>query len=96
MTKTLAAYLIGKSDTIDQIFTDGTNRRQTSLQALICGFMSDNGFNMVALPSCIIAEEETAESLTQSIAHAFKERGELLQVWRDVTAALFPNRQDLF
>ena len=57
MTKTLAAYLIGKSDSIDQIFTDGTNRRQTSLQALICGFMSDNGFNMVALSSCIIAEE---------------------------------------
>ena len=96
MIKTIAAYLIGKSDTIDQIFTDGTNRRQTSLQALICGFISDNGLHMVTLSSCIIAEEETAESLTQSIIHAFKESGELLQAWCDVTAALFPNQQDLF
>ena len=51
---------------------------------------------MVTLSSCITAKDETAESLTQSIIHAFKESGELLQVWRDVTAALFPNRQDLF
>ena len=58
--------------------------------------MSDNGFDMVTLSSCIIAKEETAESLTQSIVHAFKESGELLQAGRDVTAALFPDRQDLF
>ena len=58
--------------------------------------MSDNGFNIVTLSSCIIAEEETAESLTQSIVHAFKESRELLQAWCDVTVALFPNQQDLF
>ena len=91
MTKALAAFIIGKSESIDQTLTDSPNHRQTSLQALICGFMSDNDFNMVTLSSCIIAEEENAQSLMQSIIHAFKESGELLQAWRDVTPELFPN-----
>lgn len=34
--------------------------------------------------------------MMQSITHAFKEVGELLQKWRDITAELFPNQQDLF
>ena len=38
VTKTLAAYQIGNATTFSQLFSDGTSRRQTSIQNVIMEF----------------------------------------------------------
>jgi hypothetical protein len=50
---------------------------------------------MITLLSGILAENETAECLTGSIVHKFKEDGKLLEGWRKALTRLFPHRQDL-
>jgi hypothetical protein len=66
-TKTLAAYQLGRADSYEQLFTDGTSWRQTAIQNAIVGILTDSGFKMVTLLSGILAENETAECLTGSI-----------------------------
>jgi hypothetical protein len=95
VTKTLASYQIGKANSYEQFFSDGTSRRQTSIQNVIIRFLSDGGFKTITLSTSIIAEDETAESLSKSIMQTFKESGELLDAWRDVTIEMYPARVDL-
>jgi len=84
VTKTLAAYLLGRADSYEQLFTDGTSRRQTAIQNAVVGILTEGGFKMVTLSSGILAENETAECLTGSIVRTFKEGGNLLEGWRKV------------
>jgi hypothetical protein len=95
VTKTLASYQIGKANSYEQLFSDGTSRRQTSIQNVIIRFLSDGGFKTITLSTSIIAEDETAESLSKSIMQTFKESAELLDAWRDVTVEMYPARVDL-
>lgn len=95
VTKTLASYHIGKANSYEQFFSDGTSRRQTSIQNVIIRFLSDGGFKTITLSTSIIAEDETAQSLSKSIMQTFKESGELLDAWRDVTIEMYPARVDL-
>jgi hypothetical protein len=95
VTKTLAAYLIAKAEKFDEIFSDGTSRRQTAIQNLIVRFLTESGFKTITLSTSIIAEEETSESLAASIMQTFKESGSLLEKWRDTTLAMFPDKPDL-
>jgi hypothetical protein len=78
VTKTLAAYQLERADSYKQLFTDGTSWRQTAIQNAVMGILTDGGFKMVTLSSGILAENETAECLTGSIIHTFKEGGQLL------------------
>jgi hypothetical protein len=95
VTKTLASYQIGKANSYEQFFSDGTSRRQTSIQNVVIRFLSDGGFKTITLSTSIIAEDETAESLSKSIMQTFKESGELLDAWRYVTVEMYPARVDL-
>ncbi len=95
VTKTLAAYQLGRADSYEQLFTDGTSRRQTAIQNAVVGILTDGGFKMVTLLSSILAENETSECLTGSIIRTFKEGGQLLDDWRIVLERLYPSRQDL-
>ena len=89
VTKTLASYQIGKANSYEQLFSDGTSRRQTSIQNVIIRFLSDGGFKTITLSTSIIAEDETAESLSKSIRQIFK-GGELLDAWQDFTLEMYP------
>ncbi len=95
VTKTLAAYQLGRADSYEQLFTDGTHRRHTAIQNAIVGILTDGGFKMVTLLSGILAENETAGCLTGSIIRTFKEGGQLLDDWRLVLECLYPSCQDL-
>lgn len=57
--------------------------------------MTNSGFKTVTLNSAIIAEDGTAESITAAIINTFKDGGELLSGWKEVTERMFPNRPDL-
>ena len=62
---------------------------------MIIRFLSDGGFKTITLSTSIIAEDETAESLSKSIMQTFKESGALLDAWRDVTVQMYPAQVDL-
>ena len=55
----------------------------------------DGGFKTITLSTSIIAEDETAESLSISIMQTFKESGKLLDAWQDVTVEMNPAWVDL-
>ena len=95
VTKTLAAYVLGRADSYEQLFTDGTSWRQTAIQNVVMGILTDGGFKMITLSSGILAENEIAECLTRLIIHTFKEGGWLLDDWRIVLKRLYPSHQDL-
>ena len=79
VTKTLAAYQLGRADSYVQLLTDGTSQRQTAIQNAVVGILTDGGYRMVTLSSGILAENETAECLTGSSVRTFKEGGDLLE-----------------
>ena len=95
MTKTLAAFEIARAQLYQQLFTDGTGRRQTEMQNVVIGILTDGGYRRVSLDGCVIAEEKTAEAVTASILVAFRESGKLLEKWRLVTSEMYPDRSDL-
>ena len=95
LAKTLAAYEIASKDVYEQLFTDGTTRRQTEFQNVIIGVLTPAGYRRVALDGCILSEEHNAESVTASILVAFQRSGKLLDFWRTVTMEMYPDRNDL-
>jgi hypothetical protein len=95
VTKTLAAYEIASTQLYQQLFTDGTSRRQTEMQNIVIGILTEAGYRRVALDGCVISEEHNAKSVTASILVAFRESGKLLERWRSVTSELYPDRPDL-
>ena len=95
LTKTLSAYLLAKVKVYSELFSDGTSRRQTSIQNLIIGFLEDGGFKTVTLSTSILAEDDTAVSLNESILRTFKEGRELLDKWQETTKRMFPGRDDI-
>jgi hypothetical protein len=94
VTQTLAAYEIALSKEYVQAFTDGTSRRQTFMQNFILR-LSESGFRQVTLSGCIIAEDESSETVARTIMKVFKEAGDKLDHWRRVTEELYPHRADL-
>lgn len=94
LTKTLAAYQLAKHPILSEIFNDGTNRRQTSIQNCILGYMSDNGFKTLTLSTSILPENESSAMIAQSILDTFKEGRELLKAWRETTQRMYPHLMD--
>jgi hypothetical protein len=76
-------------------FTDGTGRRQTEMQNIIIGILTESGYCRVAIDGCVNSEERTSESVTAAIVATFRENGKLLEKWRSVFEELYPDRQDL-
>ncbi len=96
VTKTLAAYQLGKAKDWKQLHTDETSRCQTSLVNVVMSYlMEDDEFRTICLNSAIIAENVMASSQSRAIIGSFQESATLLKKWHDKTAELFPNELDL-
>ncbi len=96
MSRTLAAFQIGKAKLLKQLHTDSTNRRQTSPINVVIYFLTENDeFRTICLDGAIIKEDGTAEQQSQSILGLFTESARLLEKWFHETVYMFPNCPDL-
>jgi hypothetical protein len=75
--KTLAAYEIASAKLYQQLFTDRTGRRQTEMQNIPIGILTESGYRRVALDGCVISEGHTSESVTAAIVSTIRENGKL-------------------
>ena len=94
-TKLMAAYQLGHADKYVEHHSDGTQRRQISMQNSIIRIASDGGFKSVTLSSAILSEDDTGGMITEAILRTFKEGRAIIDVWRAITLREFPGRQDL-
>ena len=96
VTKTLAAFRIGKSPKWTQLHTDETSRRQISLVNVVVGLLGSDGvLKSICLSGSIIAKDSTAENQSRAIIASFSESAKLLHDWIKVTEEMFPDREDL-
>ena len=65
--ETLTAYRIANAEKWEQVFTDGTSRRQIALQNLVVGLLNDGVMKPLILSSAIISENETSEKQVEAI-----------------------------
>ena len=66
--ETMAAIKLGREKCWQQLFTDGTTRRQISFQNVVIGLMGEsNSVNPVVVSSCIFLENETSEKQVEAI-----------------------------
>ena len=90
--ETLAAIKLARAKTWGQLFTDGTSRRQISLQNVIVGLMDDsNQLNPLVVSSCIFLEDETSEKQTDGIIEKIQTLKGRLTRLREVVHELCPH-----
>ena len=58
--ETLTSYRLAKANEWDQLFTDGTSRRQVAIQNLLITIKEDNEFKDLIVSSAIIIEGESS------------------------------------
>ena len=67
LTETLAAYRLGKAGSWEQLFVDGTSRRQVPLQTLLIGILNENDEVMpLMLSAAHILTGESAEECSST------------------------------
>ena len=92
ITEALAAYRLGKSKRWQQLFTDATTRQQTSFTNLAISIheKEDNDIFTSLLLSCsIYSPNESSEAVVMSIVNTLKDKGDLLDKWRDYHRTMF-------
>ena len=95
LTKMLAAYQLAKVDIYFEHHSDGTSRRQITINNIIIRIATEGGFRNITLNSAILSEDETSEVLTATIVRTFREGQQFLVTWREVTMREYPERPDL-
>jgi len=66
--KTVTALKLSEANQWDQLFTDGTTRRQIPFSALIIGMLGENNkMDTVAISSCIFMMDEKSETMADGI-----------------------------
>ena len=95
VSQTLAAYNIAVADTLEQSHTDGTSVRQTAMQNFVVRATKDGVEKKITLSSCILSENESAESIASAILQEFAHARSLITQWLDATIKLYPDRIDL-
>ena len=96
ITKTLAAYRLGRATNWKQLHTDETSRHQVSIVNVVISIISaDNELRTICMSCSIISKNGTADEQSRAIISAFDESGRLLQEWRDMTCAMYPGDDDL-
>ena len=68
--ETMVAIRLGRANFWQQLFTDGTSRRQTSFQNIVIGLKSeseDKVLDPIVVSSCIFLEDETSEKQVEAI-----------------------------
>ena len=97
VTKTLAAWRIGKSTSWRQNHIDETSRQHKSLLNLVMTVVQGDGtLKTICLSCAIIAKNSTAEEQARAIIGQLKESGRLLDQWRDMTKEMFPEQPGLW
>jgi hypothetical protein len=95
-TKTLAAYRLGHAKDWKQLHTDETSRCQISIVNVIISILSeDNELKTICMSGSIISKDGTADEQSRVIIGAFNDSGRLLQEWREMTAAMYPDDIEL-
>jgi hypothetical protein len=69
LNEMLAAYRFGLAEKWIELFTDGTARRQMAFQNLVIGLMNGDSFESVIASSCIVLENETAETTVEAVVN---------------------------
>ena len=83
---------MGKSKKWQQLFTDATTRRQTSFTNLAISIQEeedDDILTSLLLSSNMYSPNETSEAVVMAIVNTLKEKGELLNKWRETHRAMF-------
>ena len=75
--------------------SNGTQRRQISLQKYIIRITTEGGFKTVTFSSEILSEYEISEMVTKCITRTFKEDRSMLTVWPEITKRDYPGQQYL-
>jgi hypothetical protein len=65
--ETLTAYRLAKAEGWEQLFTDGTGRRQVAMQNLVLSVIEDDVLYPLILSSSIILEDETSEKQCNAV-----------------------------
>ena len=83
IVQTLAAYWLGKCPKWEQLFTDGTSRRQSSFADLAISIKEDEDdiYTPLLLSSSIYPEDESSETVMRALVDTIQEKGEMLQGW---------------
>ena len=89
--ETLTAYRLAKADVWQQLFTDGTNRRQIALQNLIISIKEDDELRPLVLSSAIILEGESSEQQCNAILEVIQRSGDRLKRWAEVIEKMYPD-----
>jgi hypothetical protein len=95
-TKALAAYRLGNAKVWNQLHTDETSRRQSSIVNVVISILEcDNQLKTICLSGSIIPLDGTAEEQSRAIIASFHESGKLLKEWREMTAEMYPDDIEL-
>jgi hypothetical protein len=95
-TKALAAYRLGNAKVWNQLHTDETARRQSSIVNVVISILEcDNQLKTICLSGSIIPLDGTAEEQSRAIIASFHESGKLLKEWRETTAEMYPEDIEL-
>ena len=62
---------------------------------MVIGFMFDNGYKCVTLSSSVFTEDKSTEKSAETVLDTFKVGRKLLELWRQKTAAMYPNQPNL-
>lgn len=95
LTKLLAANILAKEPKWLQQHSDGTGIRQTQIGNNLVRIAAEAGYRTITLDNCILSKDETSECVRDSIITSFAEAARMLTKWREVTAIMYPGRQDL-
>jgi len=67
LNETLSALRLGTAETWQQLFTDGTSRRQIAFQNLVIALMENGKLDPVIVSSCMVLKDETSENQVEAI-----------------------------
>ena len=70
--ETVTAHRLAKAHKWEQLFTDGTSRRQIALQNLVISVVEDTELNPIVVSSAIIVEGESSEQQCDAIVKLLK------------------------
>ena len=96
ITKALAAYWLAHAKEWKQLHTDETSRRQVSIVNVVISILyGDTDLKTICMSGSIISKDGTADEQSRAIIGAFNESGRLLEEWRDMTVAMYPDDIEL-
>ena len=79
LEETLTSYRLGKSKAWQQLFTDGTSRRQIAIQNLIVSVIEGEDLRPLVMSSAMILEGETSEQQHDAMLGILRKGGQRLQ-----------------